>query len=317
MDTLSELLADVRLLDGLYYQCELAAPWRLEIPAAEGFSFCIVTEGQLAFRRPDSPAVTVRPGEMMVVQPGTPYWLGDDPEGPGLGLNDAHALSRLGPVPFGEISLGGDGSRTRFVFGRGRLQGSGEGLARALPPVLHMPAPLGNQGAWQTLLPMLIRNGTQDNRPGRAAMVNRICELVWTEAIRAYVSELPDDCRGWLRAINDRYLSSALGRMHANPEHPWTVPELACLVGLSRSAFAARFVEVMQESTQAYLTRHRMSMAARWLEHGGLPVADIARRVGYNAETAFSQAFKREMGMSPSQWRNLHRRKDTAAPTAA
>jgi AraC-like DNA-binding protein len=98
-------------------------------------------------------------------------------------------------------------------------------------------------------------------------------------------------------------LSAALAHIHQDPRRNWTVPELAQQACLSRSAFAERFSQTMGEPPLTYLTRHRMRLAARHLGRTVLPVSKVADLVGYASETAFSQAFKREFGMPPTQWR--------------
>jgi AraC-like DNA-binding protein len=123
------------------------------------------------------------------------------------------------------------------------------------------------------------------------------------ECIREHVEALPEGSGNWLAALKDRALSTALACMHREPRRAWTVPELAQQACLSRSAFADRFTQTLGEPPLTYLTRHRMRLAARQLSHSALPVNRIADEVGYASEAAFSQAFKRAYGASPSAWR--------------
>ena len=318
MDTLSEILADVRFVEGHYYQCRLGAPWHLSMPANGRICFYIVTQGHIWLKLDNMAAVEIKAGEILVLHAAVRYSLHSDAACRELSGMDPATLNGL-EQPYGTLTLGGAGEATTIVHGSGKLAGGRDTLLRALPTFIHAPIPLGDTGAWQNVLPLLIENGTKDYRQGRAVMVNRICELLWTECVRNYVSSLPVACQGWLRALQDRYVCTALGKMHSEPAYPWTVPELAAVSGLSRSAFAARFGEVMNESPQAYLTRHRMQIAAQLLVESSLSMTVIANQVGYGSETAFSQAFKREMGKNPSQWRIGMRQdgKDSLTPTAA
>jgi AraC-like DNA-binding protein len=93
--------------------------------------------------------------------------------------------------------------------------------------------------------------------------------------------------------------------MHAQPEHDWTISRLATAAAMSRSAFAARFTELVGEPPMRYLTRWRMAAAARLLAEGRASLFQIAQQVGYDSEAAFSKAFKREKGMNPSQYRQM------------
>ena len=68
---------------------------------------------------------------------------------------------------------------------------------------------------------------------------------------------------------------------------------------MSRSAFAARFTELVGEPAMHYVTRWRMHMAVTSLKEGGAPLGELANLVGYQSEAAFSRAFKRFIGTSP------------------
>ena len=117
------------------------------------------------------------------------------------------------------------------------------------------------------------------------------------------MESVPEGSGNWLAALKDRALSSALAQIHRDPRRAWTVPELAAHACLSRSAFAERFSQLLGEPPLTYLTRHRMRLAARHLGNTALTVGKVAELVGYASEAAFSQAFKRAHGVSPSGWR--------------
>jgi AraC-like DNA-binding protein len=108
---------------------------------------------------------------------------------------------------------------------------------------------------------------------------------------------------GWLGALRDPVLNPALAALHAEPARRWTVPELARVSAVSRSLLDARFREVLGRSPIRYLTEWRMHLAEELLASTDLGVAAIARRVGYDADEAFSRAFKRTHGAAPTQWR--------------
>jgi len=103
----------------------------------------------------------------------------------------------------------------------------------------------------------------------------------------------------------DRPVSRAIVLMQAEPAKRWTVERLARAVGLSRAAFARRFVAVSGRSPLRYLTHLRMALAASLLENDDASLAEVALRVGYASEFAFSRAFKRQHGVAPSLFRRL------------
>ena len=94
--------------------------------------------------------------------------------------------------------------------------------------------------------------------------------------------------------------------MHRDPTRRWTLGTLVAEAAMSRSAFAARFSELVGESAMHYVTRWRMHAALTWLKGEGLTVAEAAERLGYQSEAAFSRAFKRFMGTSPGSAARSH-----------
>ena len=98
-------------------------------------------------------------------------------------------------------------------------------------------------------------------------------------------------------------LAPALALLHGSPERKWTVAELASGAAVSRSLLDERFRQVLARSPIRYLTEWRMHLAEELLATTDLGVVTVARRVGYDSEEAFSRAFKRARGLSPSYWR--------------
>ena len=119
-----------------------------------------------------------------------------------------------------------------------------------------------------------------------------------------HLATAPTAYGGWLAALRDPVLAPALSLLHRSPERSWTVAELASEVAVSRSLLDGRFRQLLGRSPIRYLTEWRMHMAEDLLASADITVYDIAHRVGYVSEEAFSRAFKRERGMSPSHWRN-------------
>jgi AraC-like DNA-binding protein len=176
-------------------------------------------------------------------------------------------------------------------------------LVRALPPVLHVRGLGEAPPPWLAVGLQFLALEVAHQRPAQQAILNRMGDILFMQCIRDYVETVPEGSGNWLSALKDRALSTALALIHREPQRNWTVPELAKEACLSRSAFADRFTQTLGEPPLTYLTRHRMRLAARQLGTSGLSVGKIAEQVGYASEAAFSQAFKREHGVSPSAWR--------------
>jgi AraC-like DNA-binding protein len=174
---------------------------------------------------------------------------------------------------------------------------------RALPPLFVVRVPQGPAAGWvQASITYALEETAPSNR-STSVLSTRLPELVLIEVLRAHLSTAPSAQRGWLSALRDPVLAPALRLLHRAPEHRWTVAELASRAAASRSVLDGHFRQLLGRSPIRYLTEWRMHLAEQFLATTDLTVFDIARRVGYDSEEAFSRAFKRERGQSPSHWR--------------
>ena len=142
-----------------------------------------------------------------------------------------------------------------------------------------------------------------------------------------HASELDDDARALLASLVDRasiddgatnaatphdvQVERALAQMLSRPANRWTVVALAKIAGLSRAAFARRFLAIVGAPPLKHLTALRMQIAAVALRDSADGLASIAASVGYASEFAFAKAFKRRFGQAPGAFRRAFRR---AAP---
>lgn len=175
-------------------------------------------------------------------------------------------------------------------------------LVGALPPLVHI-----GRATDQTMLRWLLDRMQQelrDPQPGGTIVVQYLAQMMFIQALRLYVAEGAAGTVGWLAALADRQMASAISLIHAEPAHGWTVAELARQVGMSRTAFAVKFKAMVGSSPIDYLTRWRMALAGESLSRGDETVATIAASLGYESESAFGTAFRRVFGYSPRQYRN-------------
>ena len=139
----------------------------------------------------------------------------------------------------------------------------------------------------------------RDLRPGGETVITRLADILLIQAIRSWIAQDPAAQTGWLGALQDKQIGRAIALVHREPGQAWTVASLAGEVAMSRSAFAARFTELVGEPAMHYVARWRMQVALTWLTDDDAPLADLANRLGYQSEAAFSRAFKRFIGVSP------------------
>ena len=180
-------------------------------------------------------------------------------------------------------------------------------LLSSLPPSIVIQQGLEGSGpVWLRLGLDFLALESELYRPGRDTLINRLISMFLIECVRDYVEQLPKNANNWLNAVRDPYLSPVLSAIHAKPAHGWTVVELASIACLSRSAFAERFSQIVGKPPLTYLTQYRLRLATRLLIQQDLSISRVSEKVGYASETAFSQAFRRQYDVSPSQYKKEH-----------
>ncbi|MFD0000538.1 AraC family transcriptional regulator [Nocardia sp. NPDC127526] len=308
-DPLGEALFPVRMQGVFYSHTDAGAPWALEIPPyPDCLAFHVVAEGGCLLEVDREPPVQLRAGDMALVPHGRGHWLRSEP--------GAAATGRVDELPqrmFGErysiLRCGGDGPRTVMICGVVSFEQPSVGrLLDVLPPILYRPGGEDDSRVRDVL--RLMAAELRHMRPGGEAVTVRLADVLVIEAIRAWLAEAPAARTGWLGALRDPQLGRAISAVHRDPGAPWTVATLAREAAMSRSAFAARFTELVGEPAMRYVTRCRMEAARTRLAHGDT-VAAVAATMGYQSEAAFSRAFTRMAGATPGGVRRA------AAPSPA
>jgi transcriptional regulator GlxA family with amidase domain len=180
-------------------------------------------------------------------------------------------------------------------------------LIAQLPKVIHLPARATIGEPLRSVVDLL---GAEVQRDGASlsAAVPALLDLLIIYTLRVwYAREAERGAQGWARALQDSAVRTALENIQQSPATPWTVAQLAAAGGVSRTAFARQFRTLVGEPPLTYLTRWRMTIAARLLRETDLPIESVAARVGYGSPFAFGKAFKRSMGNAPGAYRRAHR----------
>ena len=141
-----------------------------------------------------------------------------------------------------------------------------------------------------------------EQAPGSEVVATRLAEVLFIQVLRVYIASGSGHNKGWLRAIFDPQIGTALSAIHERVNTPWTVESLAEAASMSRSAFAARFKELLGQTPLEYVTEWRMQKAMQLLEQRDKKLVDVARSVGYESDAAFSKAFKRVVGTNPGEY---------------
>jgi len=205
----------------------------------------------------------------------------------------------------GRFRCGGKGAVTRLVCGGMQFEnGTTNPLLAMLPSLLHVKATKQVGRIWLRSTLKHVLEELNSGGAGAAEVVTRLADILFIQAVRSYFEENADSAKfGWLAAVRDQQIGRALALLHAHPTEPWTIASLARRVALSRSAFAVKFTELIGEPPLRYLTRLRINTAAERLRLSDDKLNAIAAAAGYESVTAFTRAFRRNMGMTPGEYR--------------
>lgn len=298
-DPLGEALHSLRMSGAFYCRSELTAPWGLTLPALPDYLwFHVVTSGSFWLNDGAGELTELRGGDLALVTHGAGHTLQSDPRAPAPGILDLHREEISDR--FEVLRHGGDGPLTRLMCGAVRFDHpAARHLVDLLPELIHIEAGSAPELVWIQTTLSLIAAETQHPRAGGEAVITRLADILVIQAIRAWMETDPRAQAGWLGALRDEQIGRALALIHNDPARAWTVAALADELAMSRSAFAARFTELVGEPAMQYVTRWRMRVAINALRDERATVAELANRLGYRSEAAFARAFKRVIGAAP------------------
>jgi len=305
---LSEALESLRLEGAIYLRAEYTEGWALADQGGPFFAglmhpgaerlilFHVVASGRCWVSTADGERYWAGAGEVIVLPYGDAFLMGGvEPVEP------VSIMKVIPPPPWNEMPIvrhGEGGSRTDVVCG---FLYSEDALfdpaLRVFAPAFVVRPPQGPARAW---FDASIAYALEESSGVRST---KLPELLLVDALRLHLANAPASERGWLAGLRDPVLAPAMKAIHTAPERKWTVPDLAAEAAVSRSMLDARFRDVLGLSPIRYVNDWRMRVAQELLSTTEVTVAAIARRVGYDSEEAFSRAFKRSHGASPSAWR--------------
>jgi AraC-like DNA-binding protein len=272
--------------------------WALQFPVPKSIKFFAVVRGRCWVRIDGLPEpIEFGPGDVGLLAAPRAFVLASD-----LTVPTQDAMEVFKHASEKEVTLG-DGSDFEHIGGHVLLDAvSGRFLADVLPPWIQIPADRPDAGVFRWLLEQL-RAEKNSSAFGAEVASAQLAQLLFIHVLRTHLATSDALPTGWLRALSDPRLAAALRLMHGQPERAWGLEELARASSMSRTSFAVRFKDLAGITPLAYLTAWRMRLAERALREATMPVASIGETLGYSSESAFSNAFKRETGTSPQQYR--------------
>jgi AraC-like DNA-binding protein len=323
-DILSDVLRSVRLRSAVFYFVSCEGEWVAAAPAAREIAkavmpdaehlmeYHVVTAGECWAAIAGEPSVKLKRGDIIVLPQGDAHIVSSAPGMRAGSEIDSYFEMQRNQRPFRLHYSGGsmpqinpgsqaDNASTKVVCGFiGCDAVPFNPLLASLPRLLHLPA-FGASRSEQ--FAEFAAEESAHKRPGADALLERLSEMMFVDAIRRHVDGLAQESTGWLAGLRDRFVGRALALLHEQPAADWTVEKLSREVGLSRSALHERFVELIGLAPMQYLTQWRMQVASRLLRETHASVAAVAFDVGYDSEAAFARAFKRTVGLPPAAWR--------------
>lgn len=314
MDALSETLRVVRLVGAIFIQARFTAPWCYQSPHADTAApllepgaervviFHLITEGECVCELEGEAPVTLVAGDAVIFPQGDAHRMASEAGlPPARGGAPLHEVLARRPRA---LAYGGGGATTRLVCGYlacdARLARM---LLAGLPRVLRVNVRGSPAGLWLEASVRYALAEARSPRPGGAGVLAKLAEVLFIEVLRLYMNQNTEGRTGWLAGVGDRIVGAALNALHARPAEAWTLEQLAREAGTSRSVLAERFQQLVGTAPMQYLTQWRMLLAANLLCRSNAPLARIAEDVGYQTDTAFSRAFRREYGAPPAAWR--------------
>ena len=298
-DPLGEALHFLHMSGLFYTRAEFTAPWGLALPALpDCLMFHVVTAGRCWLEVEGAPPHLLQPGDLALIPHGEGHCLLSDPGVPAAKLFDLprEQISER----FEILRHGQGGAAASMICGAVQFDHpAAYQLVRLLPKVIWIEAWRSPQMEWIQSTLRLMAAEARAMQPGGETIITRLADILVIQTIRAWMAEDPIAQTGWLGALQDQQIGQAILLIQRDPMRAWTVASLADAVAMSRSAFAARFKELVGEPPVQYITRWKMNLAFTWLKEKDLALGELADRLGYQSEAAFSRAFKRFIGLSP------------------
>ena len=313
MDALSQTLRVVHLVGAMFLQARFTAPWCYQSPHADVAApllepqaerviiFHLITEGECFVEMPEGPPLQLMAGDVVLFPHGDAHRMTSQPGlSPASGARLSDVLSRRPRA----LAYGGGGATTKLVCG---YLACDDRLARmllsGLPPLLRVNVRGSPAGLWLEASVRYALAEARSPRPGGEGVLAKLAEVLFIEVLRLAMQDPGRPAAGWLAGVGDRVVGAALAALHERPAEAWTLDELARTAHSSRSVLAERFQELVGQAPMQYLTQWRMLLATNLLRRSNVPLSRIAEEVGYQNDTAFSRAFRREFGTPPAAWR--------------
>jgi len=297
-DPLTDMLRGLRLEGVDYGRFRLTAPWGFSFPAQNAARFLFISQRGCWLQAPSGEWIELGAGDAVLLPRGSEHALASEP---GLSIRPfvRWECRKICDNVF-DFESGGDGENCLLFCGSMHFNLDGlHPLLRMMPDVMRANELMANEPAIPHLLEAMGREVCTD-RVGAGGIMARLADVLAASIIRAWVEHGCGEADGWIAAVRKPHVGNVIAAIHLNPERDWTVAALARIMGASRSSFADKFAAIVGETPARYVAQVRMHQARQWILRDRARISEVARRLGYESEAAFSRAFKRIIGTAPS-----------------
>ena len=303
-DVLTTVLNALQFHGKVFCYSKFTAPWAIRLKRKDYAHFHFFERGQGWVELEETGAkIFATSGDLVIFPHGGAHLIRDNRKTKAVNVEEL--------LPCRDVLTlrhGGGGAETTTVCGAFTFENQiGNPILPLLPDLIHVPQEQIQGAVWLEPMLRLLAHEAQNPREGSGSIIGHLTGIIFVQAVRAWMESQPQGRGGWLGALRDKQISSALNLMHQKPSTPWTIAKLASEVGMSRSPFATKFTKLVGEPPLAYLTKWRMNLAAAYLRDDQFNVREIAERVGYESQASFTNAFKRNFSLSPREYKEKYK----------
>ncbi|PCI23216.1 MAG: hypothetical protein COB67_12995 [SAR324 cluster bacterium] len=303
MDVLSDVFKSLHLESNIFARPRFLSPWGLYQPKSVFAAFHFITRGNCYLKLDgESQFRSLKEGDFVLLPQGAGHVITDSPNTP---VEDMEVVfGNKSAEEIEEMVIGGYGVESRIICGAFNYErGEAHPLLSNLPPLIHIQGQSMDGGNWIGSTLNLVASEVFSRRPGSEEIVTRMLDVLFVQIIRSCIESVSDKNEGWLAGLQDAQIGRALAWIHRQFAFSWTVESLAQKAGMSRSAFSARFSELVGDSPVQYLNKWRIQKAIALFRDTDQSLRSIGYEVGYQSEEVFSRTFKRILHTTPGAYR--------------
>ncbi len=294
-EALHQVLSGLRLSGCLYFCSDFCGDWGMRMGQSSFAQYHYVAQGECLLEMGEN-NIYLHSGDVVILISGQAHSLKSKP-----GVKPVNGTELLQSLRCGKPLFQKGEPKTQLLCGHFEFdQHGGHPLVTSLPEVILIRKEQHKDADWlNSMMPLLLsENEVQKNHQ----VINRLAEALFVKLLHAYIQQ--DNLKkGFLAAIEDKRIAKALKLMHTQMQDNLSIEQIAQQVGMSRSAFAALFKSLLEQSPMEYLTHWRLQRSRQLLKTSGKTLQQISEEVGYGSEASFNHAFKRIYHLAPGEYR--------------